>query len=238
MLYFNEFYFRIIYFLFSTFISIFLLYIYKNDIIFITIIPSFLESNSIDYFIFTEPKEIFIFYIYSCLSFLIFILIPYFIIIIFDYFKTAVYISEWQTLKSIRSKLIYIYILINFLTFFFGLPIFWKFFSSFQNVSELLPFFLELSALNYFYYFNSIFLLTNLLQFLLLIGIFVFYKKSFNFILKNKTYIIVLFLLFSTLITPPDLNLQILLFCSLYICLELLFFFIFLYYIYLNKYNK
>lgn len=235
MFYLTEFYYRTFYFFFSTIISSFLLYIYKNDIIFITIIPSFLEENTINYFIFTEPKEIFFFYLYSCFNFLLFILIPYLIINIFDYLKSALYYSEWNKLKNIKNKILITYFLINLFTLFLGLPIFWKFFSSFQNISDLFPFFLELSALNYYYYFNSIFLLTNLLQFLLFLGIIFFFQAGISYILKYKVYIIISFLLFSTLITPPELNIQVLLFCSLYICLEIFLFFYF-FFIFFKKY--
>src|SRR5690606_21449633 len=114
---------------------------------------------------------------------------------------------------------------------------FWEFFSSIQNNSKFFSFFLELSALKYFYYFNSIFILTNFLQSILIIGFLFYLYKGFISIIINKSYIYLLFLVFSTLATPPDLILQVLLFCSLYICLEFCIFFILMYYFYLNKNN-
>lgn len=238
MFYISEIYYRLSYFILAIIISLVLLYIYKNDVIFITVIPIFLKNNLLDYFIFTEPREVLFFYLYSCLNFLLFIIIPYIIIIFFDYIKTATYNNEWFVLINVRYKLILSFFCINILTFFIGLPIFWNFFSSFQNGSKLFSFFLELSALNYFYYFNSIFILTNLLQGLLIVGFFFFIRKSTLTIIVNKSYISFLFLLFSTLVTPPDLFLQVLLFCSLYICLELNIFFILVYFCYLNKIIK
>src|SRR5690554_4854326 len=235
MFYLSEIYYRFFYVFISMCLNIFLLYIYKNDIIFITLIPVFLKNNLLDYFIFTEPKEILFFYLYSCFSFLLFLSIPYLFINIIDYIKTAMYFKEWIRLKNLKFYILITYFIINILTFFIGLPLFWSFFSSFQNYSNLFTFFLELSALNYFYYFNSIFLLTNLLQILLVSFLFLFYKKRLLSIIKNKAYIYLIFLLFSTLVTPPDLFLQITLFCSLYICLEIVIFCILIFYFYLNK---
>lgn len=237
MFYISEIYYRFFYSILAIIISLILLYIYKNDIIFITIIPILLKNNLLDYFIFTEPREILFFYIYSCLNFLLFIFVPYLVIIFFDYIKTASYNKEWHYLQLLKYKLLICYFSVNILTFFIGLPIFWEFFASFQNTSKLFSFFLELSALNYFYYFNSIFILTNFLQGLLIISFLFFIRKGILTVIINKSYIYLLFLLFSTLVTPPDLLLQILLFCSLYICFEFSIFFILIYYFYLNK-NK
>ena len=237
MFYISEISYRLFYFILAIIINLVLLYIYKNDIIFITVIPILLKNNLLDYFIFTEPREILFFYLYSCFNFLLFILVPYLLIVFFDYIKTASYIKEWYKLRILRYKLFICYFSINFLTFFIGLPIFWEFFSSFQNNSKLFSFFLELSALNYFYYFNSIFILTNFLLGLLIVGFFFFIRKGVLTVIINKSYIYFLFLMFSTLVTPPDLLLQILLFCSLYICFELSIFFILIYYFYVNK-NK
>lgn len=237
MFYISEIYYRLFYFILAILISIVLLYNYKNDIIFITIIPILLKNNFIDYFIFTEPREILFFYLYSCVNFFMFIIIPYLIIVIFDYTKTATYKKEWSKLFQLECKLIICYFSINLLAFFVGLPIFWEFFSSIQNNSKFFSFFLELSALKYFYYFNSIFILTNFLQSILIIGFLFYLYKGFISIIINKSYIYLLFLVFSTLATPPDLILQVLLFCSLYICLEFCIFFILMYYFYLNKNN-
>jgi len=235
MFYLSEVYYRFYYLGLAILISIVLLYIYKTDIVFIATIPIYLKNNLLDYFIFTEPREILFFYLYLCLNFLLFSLVPYLIVLVFDYIKMALYKKEWTKLNRFKYKLIITYFIINLTTFFIGLPIFWDFFSSFQSNSKLFSFFLELSALNYFYYFNSIFILTNLLQGLLIIGFLFFIRKEIAALIINKSYICFLFLLFSTLVTPPDLLLQVLLFCTLYICLEISFFFILIYYFYLNR---
>lgn len=237
MFYISEIYYRFFYFLFSVIISISILYFYKDDIIFITIIPILLKNNLFDYFIFTEPREILFLYLYSCLNFLIIVLVPYMLISSFDFIRTATYYQEWLKIKKLKYTLLYIYIIINLTTFFIGLPIFWDFFSTFQTTSNLFSFFLELSAINYFYYFNSIFFITNVFQLFLVIGLVFYVKKGFLFLLVNKSYIFLLFLLFSTLITPPDLILQIILFCSLYTCLEIYIYIFFLFYFYNNKSN-
>jgi len=237
MFYLSEIYYRLVYFLISIIFNIFLLYIYKNDIIFITIIPALLKNNLLDYFIFTEPREILFFYLYSCFSFLLFIILPLIGVNLYDYMKPTVYKKEWNQLIYVKNKLLFIFFFVNFFSFFLGLPLFWDFFSSFQTYSNLFTFFLELSALNYFYYFNSVFIITNLLQLLLTILLFYFYKKGLVLTIFKKLYIYLIFLIFSTVVTPPDLILQVLLFCSLCICLEIFFLCVLIYYSYRNKNN-
>ena len=113
MFYISEISYRLFYFILAIIINLVLLYIYKNDIIFITVIPILLKNNLLDYFIFTEPREILFFYLYSCFNFLLFILVPYLLIVFFDYIKTASYIKEWYKLRILRYKLFICY----FLTF-------------------------------------------------------------------------------------------------------------------------
>lgn len=237
MFYLSEIYYRLVYFLISILFNIFLLYIYKNDIIFITIIPALLKKNLLDYFIFTEPREILFFYLFSCFSFLLFIILPFLFMVIYDYIKPSLYKAEWIKLAKLKNKLLLIFFLVNILTFFIGLPLFWGFFSSFQTYSNLFTFFLELSALNYFYYFSSIFLITNLFLILLTMLLLYFYKIGILLSIFKKSYIYLIFLIFSTVVTPPDLILQILLFCSLCICLEVFIFYVLIYYSYFNKIN-
>src|SRR5690606_4045408 len=104
MFYISEIYYRFFYFILAIIISIILLYIYKNDVIFITVIPILLKNNLLDYFIFTEPREILFFYLYSCLNFLLFIAVPYLVIVFFDYIKTASYAKEWHNLEALKHK--------------------------------------------------------------------------------------------------------------------------------------
>ena len=150
MFYISEIYYRFFYSILAIIISLILLYIYKNDIIFITIIPILLKNNLLDYFIFTEPREILFFYIYSCLNFLLFIFVPYLVIIFFDYIKTASYNKEWHYLQLLKYKLLICYFSVNILTFFIGLPIFWEFFASFQNTSKLFSFFFRIKRVKLF----------------------------------------------------------------------------------------
>src|SRR5690554_968832 len=237
MFYLNETYYRFIYLLIKILYNILKIYFHKVDIFFIIIISILFFINIIYYFIFTEPREIFFFYIYSCFIFFFFSFFPYLITFLFDYIKTASYVKEWLIIKLFKNKIIFSYFIINLTTFFLGLPIFWEFFLSFQNDSNIFPFFFELSGLNYLFYFNSIFIFTNCLQFFLFLGLYYFYKKGFIKIILNKTYIIFLFLIFSTMVTPPELFIQISLFCILYICLEILIFIFLLYYIYVYNSN-
>lgn len=238
MIYFTDLYYRWIYLINALFFCIIYLYLYIDQFIFIFIIPSIFKTNLIDSFIFTEPKEIFFFKICICIFFLIITIIPYIIINVFDYFKAALYFKEWKILVKIQYFSIIFYYVFTILSFFFILPIFWGFFISLSSNSQLVLYFFELSALNYFNFLIS----TYLLIFFSLIFIYFFFLSIYYLgvksILQIKFYIILIFLIFSTIVTPPDLEFQILLFLGLYICLEFFFFNIILLYFYLIFFKK
>src|SRR5690554_3243998 len=128
MFYLNETYYRFIYLLIAILFNILILYLHKFYIVFIIIIPTLFFINIIYYFIFTEPREIFFFYIYSFFTFFFFSFFPYLINFLFDYIKTASYVKEWLIIKLFKNKIIFSYFLINLKIFFLGLLFFFDFF--------------------------------------------------------------------------------------------------------------
>jgi sec-independent protein translocase protein TatC len=217
MFYLKDVYFRILYILVSFIIALFIIYFYKEELVFLLILPSWFSKFKIEYFIFTEPKEIFLFYFYSFFLMAFIYIFPLIIFTFYDYLKPAVYKSELKYIIMNYKYFFNIYIIANILVFFIFFPIFWNFFSSFDKNSHLVVFFLELSAINYFKFLFSTFFLSNSLIILILILLKIFIKKGVYFLLEAKKYIIFLFLIFSTVLTPPELELQIFLFCFLYI---------------------
>jgi sec-independent protein translocase protein TatC len=222
MLYFKEIYCRLIYLLISFLISLFILYNYKEEFVFILILPSWLSNVPIEYFIFTEPKEIFLFYVSSFIFVSLLFNFPLLIFSIKDYIQSALYTYEKTKLDFIIKYLINIYMLSNIIIFFICIPLFWNFFSSFDQNTTLILFFLELSAINYFKFLFSVFIMSNVLIILLLILLKIFLNNGITFILEIKKYIYLIFIIFSTVITPPELELQIFIF--VFLCLSLEFF--------------
>jgi sec-independent protein translocase protein TatC len=224
MLYLKEIYYRLVFILFSFLICLFIIYIYKEEIVFIIILPSWLSKFPIEYFIFTEPKEIFLFYL-SCFLFVgsLFVF-PLIIYSVYEYLRPALYKDEDTKLSKIKVYFNKIYFISNMFIFFVFIPIFWNFFSSFDKHSDLILFFLELSAINYFNFLFSIFIMSNVLIIFLFILLKIFLNKGISFILEIKKYLIFLFLIFSTVITPPELELQIFMFVFLYVSLEIVIF--------------
>jgi len=234
MIYLTDFYYRVLYLFSSLLISLIYLYINLEEFIFIFIIPSILQTITLDAFIFTEPKEIFFFKINICIFFLFLVSLPYLIILICDYFKAALYKTEWKKILNLQILVYIYYYCFTIISFFLCIPIFWKFFLSLSQKTNLINYFFELSALNYFnFVISTYFLIFSSLIFIFFIFICLKFLGLIS-ILKIKNYIILCFLIFSTIITPPDLEFQILLFFSLYICLEFFFFLIYLIYYYLN----
>src|SRR5690554_3788466 len=119
MFYLNETYYRFIYLLIAILCNILTLYLHKVDIAFISIIPTLFVTNIIDYFIFTEPREIFFFYIYSCFTFFFFFfflfLFFFFFILLFYYF------------------IIFIFFFIFLLHFFFFIILYFFFFFNYLD---------------------------------------------------------------------------------------------------------
>jgi Sec-independent protein secretion pathway component TatC len=211
------------------------IYLYKEELAFILILPSYLGISPIGYFIFTDPKEIFFFYLSLCFFCYFLFSLPYIIFCCYDYIKPALYKTENKILNLLLKKLLNFYIIFNIIIFLLFLPIFWNFFSSFNKETGLILFYFELSALNYFHFLFTTFLICNLLLIFLSVGIYIFIKYGFLILLELKPYILLLFLLFSTLITPPELELQIILFFFLYISLEIFLFLFFILYSYKNR---
>lgn len=222
MLYIKEIYYRLVYLIIAFLVCLSTLYLYKDEIVFILILPSWLSIFPIKYFIFTEPQEIFFFYIniFLCISGLY--LFPYGLDIFYEYFRPALYQTEALLYTHLKRYFLVVYLIANVFIFFIILPLFWNFFASFEKHSNLIFFYLELSAINYFKFLVSIFMGSNVLIIILLVLLKICLSKGIRFILNVKKYLILMFLIFSTVLTPPEIDVQILIFLVLWVLLELI----------------
>jgi sec-independent protein translocase protein TatC len=235
MVYLKELQLRIVFSFIAVFSCLFCLFLFRQDLIFIYIIPSFSTRVPIEYFIFTEPMEIFSFYIGSFIIFGLFFLMPYFFWQIIDFLKGALFQKEWIRLKKFLISYI-IFFLFSFSFIFLALmPLLWDFFSSFHLMEGKLPFYLELKASQYFSFFFNTILFSEVFFFIIFILFFflMLSTKGLEFILLGKFLIYFLFLLGATVLTPPDLISQILFFFCFILLFEAFFFLLLLHKLYI-----
>lgn len=201
--------------LFTTWLSTILVgYHYKEILLFL-----FLDSdlfNSFDmnfpcYFIFTDVFEIFSAYIQLVLfiSFQIFIL--YFLYHFFVFLCPGLFFLEYYYFNYILKLIIFIWFLSVFLSKYILIPLTWNFFLSFQNLSSVtLHFEAKLNEYLIFYisfYYLCIFYCQT---FTFLFFFFNFMNKNLLTIKKFRKVYYYFFVLFSTLVSPPDIISQLL----------------------------
>lgn len=227
MIYLLDIYYRILYLFISIGITGSIYYYNKELFIFFIALPT--KLNFLNYFIFIEPKEIFLLFLYTFLFFICILYIPYLILIIVDFLKPALYNFENKKLKHV-TKIIVIFICFCYITnYTVGLPLFWEFFTKLKQSTIYLSFFFEIGGLQYFMYFISLFNILLGLQ--LSLGFYIYVlKTNIKYVLQYKKYIYTCIICFCTLITPPEIDWQIILFAILCICFECSFFFYFVFY--------
>jgi len=218
--------------------TLFICYFYK-EILLLLIIQSSVKafSNQVSfYFIFTNVSEIF----YSHLSLIIFISFQvqslYFVYHSFAFLTPALFYKEYFYTTFVLKVVVFVWCFSIAITHFVIVPLSWNFFLSFQSatkvyfsslyfeakLNEYLIFYISLCSLSIFY--CQLFML-----FFLLLS---YTNTSLKAIKKFRKLNYYFFVLFSTLISPPDLLSQVLLSALTVIFYEFLVFaFIFQYYV-------
>jgi len=219
---------RILLLLFTWVSLLIVCYHFKEPLLF-TFVNSNKYYNNIPYFIFTNVDEIF--YVYLRLVFFIanqltFVLLLYHTLI---FLALGLYNSEYSKLKSVFKIFIITWFCSIILLKKIIIPFSWLFFLSFQNAGEYLQpasFFFEARILEYFEYFINFYyiclancqLLTLSILFLNNIS-----EKAGTIKTFRKLFYLV-FILFSTITTPPDIFSQVIMSSSLILIYELLVF--------------
>ena len=236
MFYFKDILLRILYscmLLISLFI---ILYLYKEIIINLVILPFiFFNKKTIKYFIYTHPTELF----YSVSIFLLFlvllIIIPYVLWSIIDFLKPGLYCSEKLLLKKIVKRITFFISFINASFLFFIFPLFWNFFESWNSFSnEIFKFYLELKLENYLNYLMNFIIIVNVGMILLILAYILILQCGILYFYNIKKMLILINILIATFISPPDVIFQIVLFFILNLIIESISYFFLL----LIKINK
>lgn len=204
-------------------------YLYKETILFalISLNYSFNKFNIKPYFIFTEVTEIFT--VYLDLSLFITNQIGLFLLCYqtFMFLSLGLYKFEFLTLQFAFKVFIISWLFSTLLLYNLVIPFSWNFFLSFQEGSSTLqPFslFFETKLTEYFQYFRNLYYICLFCcQFL---GILTIFLTSLNETFKQtqifRKLFYLVFVIFSTIVTPPDVLSQICISLSLIIIYEFL----------------
>ena len=216
------------------FISYFLLFVvfyyYSYFLLILTIFlnKEIINNNILNYFIFTSISDLFYIYLKLSVSFsnyLIYFIISYHLIC---FLKPGLYKKEFSSLKFYFK----VNLILNMVLFIFFnntlLPFISRFFFDiyFDKINYINLFF-EANICEYFLfykktYFNFFINFQLMILFLLFLN---YFNLNFKIIKNIRKIIYLIILLFSTMITPPDV-ISLILFYSILICLfEINFFF-------------
>jgi len=195
-------------------------YYYKETILFVLINAnnSFLKLNNKPYFIITNVTELF----YAYFELVLFVSNQVTIIIlmhqIFMFLSLGLYQFEAFKLKQLLKFFVVSWTLSSVLLFKFIIPFSWKFFLSFKEdltTTNAISFFFEAKLNEYLQHFISLYYVC--LTCCLLLAILILILTSFSEKLKKvKTFrrlFYLMFVIFSTVVTPPDIISQVLV-CS------------------------
>lgn len=185
------------------FFNFLILYIYKEEVIYLF---SFQQEENSPYFISTHLTEIFLVHLKISIILSFYFTYPLTLIQLSLFLNPALYNYESKNVKNYVFIALLLYSICLMFTYMYFIPYCWKFFSSFQ--SPIIHYEAKFNSYTKFFI-ESIFLLQFLFQFL---GFFLFFiphlRPSFYKFSRKTLYFS--FLFFSTLLTPPDVYSQLL----------------------------
>jgi sec-independent protein translocase protein TatC len=204
-------------------------YYYKERILWLLVESNilFIETSNKPYFIFTNITEVF--YIY--LEIVVFISNQIAIIIlfyqVFMFLSLGLYNFEFKKLKLIFQTFIISWIVCSVTLFKIFVPFSCNFFLSFQENltgTQSIPLFFEAKLSEYLQYFISLYYicLTSCQFFTILAIVLTTLNNKLQKALRKLFYLI--FIIFSTVITPPDILSQVVISSILILIYELLIF--------------
>lgn len=229
--YFLEIYNRLLILLLTWGLNFFILFYYKEQIVYIL---GQHQETTFPYFISTSLTEIFFVYI-KLSSFLAFYFAyPIIVIQLALFIIPGLYKYEYLVVRNFLLLSIMLYIGTTIFTYKVFLPYCWKFFSSFQLKAEesLISLHLEARIEDYLSFFFETYFLLNAILHIFLIFLFLLYKITLNYILKYRKLFYLLFFIFATLMTPPDVISQIIVGLFFLVFFEIFLFSLFLSYEY------
>lgn len=205
---------RIILIIFSWIVTILICYYYKEILLFLLIKLNknlyFLESF---YFISTNLTDVFTVYLklsyFISTQLCVFLLFYHFLIFI----SPGLFKHEYKIIKLVIIMSCFFFLFSVFVLNNFVLPYVWSFFLGFQSnqTNESINIFFEAQIKEYLKFYINMHYITIIISqiFVFLLLLLHFIENKIKFIIKTRKLIYCAFLIFSTIITPPDVISQI-----------------------------
>ena len=216
-----------VFFIFLSWLSVFIVsYLYKETLVFLLVKLSVTESELIFfYFIATNLTDIFKVYVDIAyfVSFQVFIIIVCYNL--FMFFTPALFVYEYKKIKFVLVTFFVLTIIGIYLLNTIILPYSFSFFLAFNKSSSYnVDVFFEFKITEYVQFYKSIYYIIIFLSqfFSFIFLLFDSMKNKIKFILSTRKVFYIIFLLLSTLLTPPDILGQLLSAFLLVVCFEFL----------------
>jgi sec-independent protein translocase protein TatC len=183
---------------------------YKESLLYFLVkINLFQNKTFFPYFIYTHLTEVFNTYILLAFISAIYLSFPIILIHLLHFISPGLYSFEFILFKKFIFISLFVWILNNFFTYYFLVPLTWNYFCYFDSNSLQGPLSLYFEAkLNeYVDFLIYLYALTNLLsQIFFFIYLFALNYNSFDLIFVNKSrkYLYLLIFIFASILTPPD----------------------------------
>ena len=232
MFYLSELLLRLKYVIISLILTFISCISYKNLLLPIISLSVISTSDRFGNFIYTNPTELLKVQLYLIVIFSLFILLPYLIWNILEFFKSSLFKYEYKKVKILSIFLIIFFYFSNILVNSLLFPKIWLFFENFNfsnNNAELWSFSPELKIEEYLNFLIDFTFVANSFLILFLILLFILLKFGVSNLLKWKKLFILLNIVFATLLSPPDVysQLTILIFLSIVLETNILIFLLF-----------
>nr|NP_044778.1 Sec-independent protein translocase component TatC [Reclinomonas americana]O21266.1 RecName: Full=Uncharacterized tatC-like protein ymf16 [Reclinomonas americana]AAD11893.1 Sec-independent protein translocase component TatC [Reclinomonas americana] len=223
---------RIIYLLYSIFLTCFCSYQYKEEIFYLLFIP--LSKN----FIYTDLIEAFITYIKLSIIVGIYLSYPIFLYQIWSFLIPGFFLYEKKLFRLLCLTSIFLYFLGSCIGYYLLFPIAFTFFLGFQKLGKDQLFTIELQAkIHEYLILNTklIFSLSICFQLpVLILFLFKIYPKTYLWLIHKRRFIYLFFFILAAILSPPDILSQFILVIPLILFFEISLFCIKL----IQKYNS
>lgn len=242
MFYFKDFFFRFLYSIY-TYLFLFIILFFKKEIVLalinINLIENFFDFNKNIFTTITygSPVDLLLNHIYILFLCTLFIYLPYFLWLLFDFYKSSLKYSQFKLTNFILKFSFFIFILIIIIFFVLVLPLIWQFFQNtnfFLEKSSYLSFFQQLQFDKYFLFLKNFFFIIFYFYLFILILALISFKFKLNLLLNYRKFFLIINILTATLISPPDVFSQV----CLFFCFIFLFEILCLFFLMLLKYKK
>ena len=190
-----------------TFLSTLLICYWYKEVLLFLVTQMHLNDENL-YFIFTDVTELFSVYFRLVFFFSVQATLWYFFYYLFSFLSTALYFYEFKFISFLWSSGTFFFVLSSLLSSYIIIPFSWNFFLSFQSQQG---FYFEARISEYFDFYNNAYILC-LIYCQLFTFLFLFLAEiqhNYFYIKKYRKLYYYMFLIFATLMTPPDLISQI-----------------------------